>query len=196
MSATPASGAIHRSDRTASAILDAAAHVLSEQGSGNSSMADVAEAAGVSRATLYRYYPHREVLLEALATKALADAAGRLADAGLERAPVEEAIERIVRAIAAVGDRYAVLVHERVEFDRAEAQRLLGGPMQSVFERGVADGVLRQDIPLDVLLEAFGGALMAAVKLVQQGGLGLEEASAAIAAVFLDGARAAVAQAT
>jgi AcrR family transcriptional regulator len=188
MSATSASGSVHRSDRTAGAILDAAAHVLSEQGGGNSSMADVAEAAGVSRATLYRYYPHREALLDALAAKALADAAARLADAGLERASVEEAIERIVRAIAAVGDRYAVLVHERVEFDHAEAQRLLGVPMQAVFERGVEDGLLRRDLPLDVLLELFGGALMAAVKLVQQGRLGLEEASAATAAVFLEGA--------
>jgi hypothetical protein len=38
------------------------------------------------------------VLLRALACHTLAAAAARLADAGLERAPVEEAIERIVRA--------------------------------------------------------------------------------------------------
>ena len=190
MSATSASGGIHRSERTAGAILDAAAHVFSEQGSGNSSMADVAEAAGVSRATLYRYYAHREELLGALAAKALADAAAGLADAGLERTSVEEAIERIVRAIAAVGDRYAVLVQERVGVDQAEAQRLLGVPIRAVFERGVEEGLLRQDLPLDVLLEIFGGALMAAVKLVQQGRLGTEEASASTAAVFLDGARA------
>jgi hypothetical protein len=40
-----------------------------------------------------------------------------------------------------------------------------------------------------VLLELFGGALMSAVKLTQRGMLGLEEASAAAAALFLDGAR-------
>jgi AcrR family transcriptional regulator len=180
----------HRSDRTASAILDAAAHVLSEQGSSNSSMADVAEAAGVSRATLYRYYPDREALLHALAAQALADAATRLADAGLDRTSVEEAIERIVRAIAAVGDRYAVIVREQVKFDPADAKRLLGEPMQAVFARGIESGVIRQDIPAEVLLELFGGALMAAIKLMQRGQLGLEEASAATAAVFLDGARA------
>src|SRR5207237_2657003 len=108
-----ASGA-PRYDRTAAAILDAAAHALSEHGS-RANMADVAAAAGVSRATLYRYYPDREALLGALASHALADAAARLADAGLERAPVEEAIERIVRALTAVGDRYGVLVREQVE---------------------------------------------------------------------------------
>ncbi len=183
-----AASAAPRHDRTAAAILDAAAHVLSEQGS-SSNMADVAEAAGVSRATLYRYFPHREALLDALAAQALADAAARLADAGLERAPVEEAIERIVRAIVAVGDRYAVLVQEHVKFDQAEAERLLGAPMRAVFARGIESGLFRQDLPVDVLLELFGGALMAAVKLTQRGQLGLEEASAATASVFLDGAR-------
>jgi AcrR family transcriptional regulator len=186
----PDTAAAHRSDRTASAILDAAAHVLSEQGSSNSSMADVAEAAGVSRATLYRYFPDREALLHALAAQALADAAARLADAGLDRAPVEEAIERIVRAIVAVGDRYEVIVREQVKFDPADAKRLLGEPMRAVFARGIESGVIRQDIPADVLLELFGGALMAAIKLMQRGELGLEEASAVTAAVFLDGARA------
>src|SRR6202049_2822430 len=109
MPGPPAATGVPRHDRTAAAILDAAAHVFSEHGSG-ANMADVAAAAGVSRATLYRYYPHRDALLDALASHALADAAARLADAGLERAPVEEAIERIVRAIVAVGDQYAVLL--------------------------------------------------------------------------------------
>ena len=153
-------------------------------------MAEVAEAAGVSRATLYRYFPHRDALLDALAAQALAESAARLADAGLERAPVEEAIERIIRAIVAVGDRYAVLVQERVKFDPADAERLLGAPMRAVFARGIEGGLFRQDVPLDVLLELFGGALMSAVKLTQRGQLGLEEASAATAALFLDGARA------
>jgi len=185
----PAASAAPRYDRTATAILDAAAHVFSEQGS-SASMADVAEGAGVSRATLYRYFPHREELLAALAAHALADAAARIADAGLERATVEDAIERIVRAIAAVGDRYAVLVQEHVKFDEAEAERLLGAPMRAVFARGIESGLFRQDLSIDVLLELFGGALMGAVKLTQRGQLGLEEASAATAAVFLDGARA------
>ena len=51
-------------------------------------------------------------------------------------------------------------------------------------------GLFRQDLPADVLLELFGGVLVAALKLIQHGQLGLEEASAAAASVFLDGARA------
>ncbi len=118
------------------------------------------------------------------------DAATRLADAGLERAPVEEAIERIVRALIAVGDGYAVLIREQVKVDRAEAGRLLGAPMQAVLARGIESGLLRQDLPAEVMLELFGGALQAAVRLTERHQLGLEEASAATAALFLDGARA------
>src|SRR5205809_3030379 len=178
-----------RYDRTAAAILDAAAHALAEHGN-RANMADVAAAAGVSRATLYRYYPDREALLGALASRALADAAARLADAGLERAPVEEAIERIVRALTAVGDRYAVLVREQVEGDPDEIDRLVTAPMRAVFARGLDSGLLRQDLSTEVLLELFGGALQTALRLTQPGQLGLEDASAAAASVFLDGARA------
>jgi TetR/AcrR family transcriptional repressor of mexCD-oprJ operon len=177
-----------RLDRTAAAILDAAAHVFSEQGTA-ANLADIAAAAGVSRATLYRYYPNREALLKALGAHALTELASRLDDAGLERAPVKEAIERLARANVAVGERYAVLVNEQCMPDRADADRLVGAPMQAVFERGIASGQLRQDLPADVLLELFAGTIMAAIKLTQRQQLGLEEASAAAASVFLDGAR-------
>jgi TetR/AcrR family transcriptional regulator, mexCD-oprJ operon repressor len=178
-----------RHDRTATAILDAAAHLLAAPGS-SANMAAVAAAAGVSRATLYRYFPHRQALLEALGAQALADAGSRLADAALERVPVEEAIERILRALLTVGDRYGVLVREQVKADPGEADRLVGAPLRAVFARGVESGALRQDIDPDVLVHLFGGAVQAALKLTEEGRVGIEEASAATASVFLDGARA------
>src|SRR5262245_57258562 len=177
----------HGFDRTAAAIIDAAAHVFAERGSATS-MGEVAVAAGVSRATLYRYYPSREALLESLAVHALTDAGARLADAGLDRAPVVEAIERIARALIAVGDRYAILVREQVKTDEEETERLLGAPIRAVFARGVETGELRDDLTVEVLLELFGGLLTAAVKLVGDGRLGFEEAAAATATLFLDGA--------
>src|SRR5689334_4374069 len=129
-----------RFDRTSVAILDAAASVFSEQGTG-ANLATVASEAGVSRATLYRYYPNREALLEALVVHALAQAGGRLADACLERAPVEEAIERIVRALVSVGDRYAVVASEQLKCDPAIPERQIGAPIRGVLERGVKEGL-------------------------------------------------------
>lgn len=175
-------------DRTAAAILDAAVRVWSERG-GLANLTDVAAAAGVSRATLYRYYPNRDALLKALAAHALADSASRVVAAGLDRAPVEVAIERIVRGFASVADHYTVLAAEQVELDLDEKERLIEAPIRAVFERGVETGVLRQDIPLDVLRELFGGVLLAAAKLAARPDIGIEEASAAATSVFLAGAR-------
>jgi hypothetical protein len=47
----------------------------------------------------------------------------------------------------AVGDRYSVLASEQCPPDEAEAERLVGAPMRAGFERGIASGLLRQDLP-------------------------------------------------
>jgi len=188
MPATPAEASSPRYDRTAAAILDAAAHTLAEHG-GSANMAEVAAAAGVSRATLYRYYPSRGALLQALAAQALAEAGSRIADAGLDRCPVPEAIERIVRALLTVGDRYTVLLSEQVQPDPTEADRAVGDHLRAVIARGIGEGVLRDDLPAEVIHQLFGGLLAASVKLVGERQLGLEETAAATTTLFLDGAR-------
>ena len=96
-------------ERVAAAILDVAADLLARGGE-PPSMADIAEAAGVARATLYRYFPTRERLLEALAATAFDDAITRLAQADLDTVPVPEAIARLVRLVAAAGSKYAAVI--------------------------------------------------------------------------------------
>lgn len=174
--------------RTAAAILDAAAHLLAANP--DASMADVAAAASVSRATLYRYFFDRDALIEAVAAHATADASARLADAGLDRVPVEEAIQRMVRALLAASDHYGLLIREHVEADPNDAHRVVVEPIRAVFARGIDEGVLRQNLPVDALVAFFGYALLAAGKINEQGNLGLEETSALTASIFLDGARA------
>jgi TetR/AcrR family transcriptional regulator, mexCD-oprJ operon repressor len=173
--------------RTPAAILEAAARLLAEDG--DASMANLAGAAGVGRATLYRYYPNREALIDALTAEALGELAGRLADAGLETVGVEEAIGRIVRAVLTVGDRYAVLVRERVKADPAAAERAFTEPIRSVLQRGVDEQLLRDDVPVDVQLALFSGVLQAGVRLASEGRLGHEDAAAAVTRAYLDGAR-------
>ena len=173
--------------RTPAAILEAAARLLAEDG--DASMADLAAAAGVGRATLYRYYPNREALLAALTAEALEELARRLADAGLETVGVEEAIGRIVRAVLTVGDRYAVLVRERVNADPATRERAFTEPIQRVLERGVDEGLLRGDVAVDVQLALFGGVLQAGIRLAGERRLGHEDAAAAVTRAYLDGAR-------
>src|SRR6188508_603222 len=98
-------------ERVSAAILDAAAQVLAQRGE-LASMADVASAAGVARATVYRYFPNREVLLEELARTAVADAGEGLAAASLDSVPVHEGVSRAVRALLAIGEPLVVLARE------------------------------------------------------------------------------------
>ncbi len=51
-----------RSLRAAERILDAAARLFTERGVGATQMADIAKAAGCSRATLYRYFDNRQAV--------------------------------------------------------------------------------------------------------------------------------------
>src|SRR5260370_9293838 len=95
-------------DRVAEAILEVAADLLAGGGE-PPSMADIAAAGGVGRATLYRHFPTRERLLAALAASARDATAARLAEADLDAVPVTEGIARIARVIAAAGSKYAAV---------------------------------------------------------------------------------------
>jgi AcrR family transcriptional regulator len=179
--------AAHR--RTSQAILEAAAHVLAE--TPDAPLDEIAHAAEVGRATLYRHFPSREALLEALHDEAVEEIGRRLADASLDRVPVAEAIERIVRATLVVGDRYSVLMYEkpeRIEHDRAD--ELIRRRMRAVFERGIADGSLRTDVPLEAMLALFGSALLAGVRIVSNRSASAEDATDFVARVTLGGVAA------
>src|SRR3954466_6978023 len=92
-------------ERVAAIILEAAARVLLARGE-QASMTDVANGAGVARATVYRYFPNRQSLLDELARSAVRDAGDRLAAARLDEIPVAEGIARAVRALVDVGDLF------------------------------------------------------------------------------------------
>jgi len=59
----------HTRERTRERILDGAVRAVARHGISKLGMGDVSESAGVSRATLYRYFPTREVLLDGLVAR-------------------------------------------------------------------------------------------------------------------------------
>jgi AcrR family transcriptional regulator len=171
--------------RTTAAILEAAAQVFAEQG-GQASLNDVATTAEVSRATLYRYFPTRQALLDQLARVALDETGDRLAAANLEKVSIEEGVARAVRALVTVGDQYLVLAREHVQPDPDEFERRLAAPVRALLERGQAAGAIRVDVAASWLTESLIG-LVASV-LISADLFGTEDTVAAITALFLHGA--------
>ena len=173
--------------RVATAILDGAARMFALQGE-QASMTDVAAAAGVARATVYRYFPNRQALFDELAQAAVSDADERLASARIDEVAPDEGIARAVRALVDVGDSFVLLARQRVRSDPERFERGITRPLRQLFERGQAEGDIRDDIPSARLTESLIG-LIAGV-LMSTPPLGKDDGIATITGLFLDGARA------
>lgn len=172
--------------RVSAAILEAAAAVLAERGE-QASMADVAVAAGMARATVYRYFPNREALLEALGRLAIENAGERLEAGRLQEVAVPEAFERAVRALVGVGDSFVVVSRENGRPDAAEFERQVAGPLRALVERGQSLGEIRDDLPASWLMESLIGIVVSGLQT--RPSLGAEDTVAGITSLFLDGAR-------
>jgi AcrR family transcriptional regulator len=173
-------------ERVTAAILEAAARVLAVGGE-QASMNDVAAAAGVARATLYRYFPSRQALLDELARLAADEAGERLASARIDQLATEEGVRRAVRALIEVGDPFVVVARERVQPDPEQLERSVLEPIRRLFERGQAAGEIRDDVPSSWLTDALVGLVVSV--LPSRPVLGREDTIATIAALFLEGAR-------
>jgi TetR/AcrR family transcriptional regulator, mexCD-oprJ operon repressor len=163
-------------------ILLAAARVLSARQA--ASMADIAAASEITRATLYRYFPARESLIQALEAAANDEAERRLVEANLEEVAVEEGLARATRALVRVGDDFIVLLRER-----RPPEPGFTGPLEALLKRGREDGRIRTDVPLATLMESLLVLVGACVRTGRAAGMGLEDVSSAALRLFLTGAR-------
>ncbi len=173
--------------RVAAAILDGAARIFALQGE-QASMNDVAAAAGVARGTVYRYFPNRDALLDALAAAAVGAVETRLTSARVDEVAPEEGIARVVRALVGLGDSFVLLAREQPRSDPERLERVLTQPLRRLFERGQADGEIRDDITSARLTDALIGLVVGV--LTSTPSLGVDDMTATITGLFLDGARA------
>ncbi len=155
-----------RSERARRAILDAATELLLLRGVGAVSMDAVAETAGVSKATIYRWWPWRETLaLDALLDWTDASAPPR--DTGSLRGDVLALVRPWVREIRhrPFGPVIAALVNEAqsdpqfADVYRTHFVEPRRDAMRAVFARAGERGEVRANLDVEVALDLIYGAI-------------------------------------
>lgn len=145
----------------------------------NAGVADVATAAGVGRATLYRHFPTRESLLEAIRTQGLTDGEEAVKACRLDEGSPTEALSRLMAAWLELGDRYRVVVVNPSKPDNLDArarEERLAEAMHKIVLRGQEEGEFSDDIPPLWGVSALGALLVAAIRGVGEGRIRREEA--------------------
>lgn len=126
-------------ERTRARILDAVVALVGERGDCDFTMPDVAKGSGVSLRTLYRYFPARQQLVDAVATVIDQAAASNLPTAEFDLADLRSWLEQAWRSL---------LTHEA--FIRAQHTSPNGAAIRRAripFFREVTRTLLQREVP-------------------------------------------------
>jgi AcrR family transcriptional regulator len=155
-----------RSERATTAILGAARELLEERGLRGLSVDAIAGRAGVSKATIYRWWPSKAaVVMDAF----LAGTGPRMPfpDTGSTREDLRRQLRSVIRLFNEPRTRgpFVALIAESQhdpELARALRERFIASrraAAREVFTRGQARGELRPDLDVDIAIDALYGAL-------------------------------------
>jgi AcrR family transcriptional regulator len=150
------------------AIIDATAALVARHGLRGVTMSDVAQDAGIGRATLYKYFPDAEAILRAWHDREIRGHLEQLTAARDRVDGARDRLEAVLEAYAHLSQGshgphdadLAAALHrdEQVASARRKVRRLL----IEVLEEAVATGNVRADVPPDELagycLHALAGA--------------------------------------
>jgi AcrR family transcriptional regulator len=163
---TPAPRGRPRSKELDASILAATLELASEVGINGMSMDDVAQRAGVSKASIYRRWPSKELLV----IDALRSAMGPLStvdtgDVGADlRAILGDLVERFSakeRMNDVLPHLIEVSTHDPALRSELEAYtQLRRVPLRASLERGVARGEIGPDADLDTMIDALLGPII------------------------------------
>lgn len=177
---------IRPSARTA--ILRAAAAVYSA--SPGSSIERVAEAAGVSRATLFRHFTDRDDLIRSAGRECLSDLHEALTRADLGRGDARARLLRLLEVLIGAGLqwRFAFAFGDLLDDPSlADATARLDRHVEPVIDAAVSAGLLRDDVPEAWFREAFDALLFATWTVVERGQVARADAPAMMLRTLLDG---------
>ncbi|MFL5896682.1 MAG: helix-turn-helix domain-containing protein [Thermoleophilaceae bacterium] len=152
----------------------------------NVAMDQLAAAAGVGRATLYRRFPSRDELVATLRDLARVEALQAIRGARLGEGTATAALARLVAAVLPVADRYAVLAHARARVREPDVE--LVRPVVALLRRGRRSGEFAAQPGPEWWLAVMRAHFEQAAAAVA-GGMPLDEAVRLCTAALLDGLR-------
>jgi TetR/AcrR family transcriptional regulator, mexCD-oprJ operon repressor len=173
--------------RNIARIVDAATAVLTEDpGAG---MNEVAERAGVGRATLYRHFPSRDELLAAIKAQARQEAVEAVEACPVDEGSAVDCIERIVRVIIELGDRYRFLHRDWTprRGEDTETRERIAAALRTAIERGQRRGELSTDVPAEWGALALRGLMLTAIEELGDGRLSQRDAEQLVSKIVLHG---------
>lgn len=158
----------------------------------------MAQLAGISKATLYRISPTREGLVEMLSERASRHMGDALAAADLDRPPFSAALGRLTEAVMKGKEFYLFwsaalwmdLNDVRNDNVQGYGASFYSDALEVFFLNGQKAGVFRIDMPAKWLAKAYDFLLYAAVESAQRGELASVGMPAMVDKMFLRGATA------
>jgi AcrR family transcriptional regulator len=156
---------------TRTRILEAARRELGRNA--DSSLGDIAEAAGVARRTVYAHFAGRAALLGGLAAEAGEAIRGAIADIDTSAPDAARALARVVLTLWPVGDRYRTLIGLARQDLRANGFSELLTPVRDmvagILARGQRQGVFHTGVPPGPLSRALEAHILALLDSVNSG---------------------------
>jgi AcrR family transcriptional regulator len=174
-------------------IVEVAARLLGDDP--HVGMAAVAAAADVSRATVYRHFPTREALMDAIRAQALEAGAQAIVECRLEEGSATDALRRLVESWLEIAERYgfAQLVGHAgsplADEDRAHRRRVFGEPLVALFTRGRDAGEFSTAVTAEWATRMFGATVIAAARAVDDGALARADAADTVFHTLTQGLR-------
>ena len=169
------------------ALIEAGFTVLHNNPGAN--LSDVAQAAGVGRATLHRHFASRELLVRELAKIAMAEMDAAVDEACRDSATAADALRDCMAALVPLGDRYGFLMLESLEQDEvimADFERQQRETEEWVVA-ATEEGLFDPQVPVDWIVRTYEYLIYTAWDSVRQQELTPAQASALAWRTFTSG---------
>ena len=163
--------------RNREAVLEAAVKLLGSRP--DASMQEVADASGVGRTTVYRHFPNREDLVQALFLRVINETLAMSWRLVEEDPPAADMYRRMGREALAITSRYRFLRAHQDMLESAMTDAGVGLPNDPMFDyltRAQERGELRSDMTAQWLFSVAHAVITEAVDQAAEGDLDTERA--------------------